>query len=60
MKKYNIDVVVLATATTEIEVEAHDAAMALQLADEIVFNSELDWDIELNTDIPPKMSVAPA
>ena len=57
MKKYQVEIKVLTTATTTVKVEARNVGKAMQLAKEILNNSELDWNFELNYEIPPKMSV---
>ena len=57
MKQYQVEIKVLTTATTIVKVEARNVGKAIQLAKEILNNSELDWDFELNYEIPPKMSV---
>jgi len=60
MKKYRVEIKMLGTATANVEVEARDSGKALKLAEEILYNSELEWEIELHTELPPKMSVGPA
>lgn len=57
MKKYKVEIQVIGIAKANIEIEAHDAAMALKKAEEILYNSELTWEFELNYNLPPKMSV---
>lgn len=60
MEKYRVEIKVLGTATANVEVEARDSGKALKLAEEILYNSELEWEFELNSTLPPKMSVGPA
>ncbi len=60
MKKYKVESGVLGIATASVEVEARDSGKALKLAEEILYNSELEWEFELNNTLPPKMSVGPA
>ena len=60
MEKYKVEIEVLGTATTIVEVEARNSGKALELAKEILYNSELEWEFELNSTLPPKMSVGPA
>ena len=57
MKKYRVEIKVISTASTTVEVEARNVNKAMQLAKDIMNNSELDWDFELNYEVPPKMSV---
>lgn len=60
MKKYKVEIEVLGIGTTSVEVEARDSGKALKLAEEILYNSELEWEFKLNGALPPKMSVGPA
>lgn len=57
MKKYQVKIQVIGIANATIGVEAHDAAMALKQAEDILYNSEIEWEFELNHNLPPKMSV---
>ena len=59
MNKYRVEINVVSVATATVEVEARDAGKALKLADDLLYNSELEWSFELDTSLPPKMSVEP-